>query len=375
MKKIILALVLLLTTAVTTQAQTWNMVITHNDGKVEVISTQDVKDVTFTKGVNNLNTDLLVIKELYNAGVPTNNEDKVFAEDKGFIIYNNSSQPVVATDLAVGIAAPYNAQGGAEWLQDGQLKYLNEDYIPAANGIWYFPQTLTIPPYSQIVVSCMGSIDNTKTYEMSVNYANPDYYCMYDPNSQYVNKYYYPAPSDVIPTSHYLKAVAFGMANAWPLSTTSPAFFIFQAKDVSLQEYFTNPDNFIYPSARDQHPAFRCVRLPREWVIDAIEVFTTANAEGDQNKRLTADLDAGKVFLTPGLGHTLYRNVDKEATESLPENTGKLVYNYSLGVTDGDPNGIDAEASIKNGAHIIYMDNNNSTEDFHERSRFSIRDN
>jgi ABC-type tungstate transport system permease subunit len=58
----------------------------------------------------------------------------------------------------------------------------------------------------------------------------------------------------------------------------------------------------------------------------------------------------------------------------LPENAGKLVYNYALGVGNStDPSGIDAEASIKQGAHIIYQDTNNSTNDFHERQKFSIR--
>ena len=62
-------------------------------------------------------------------------------------------------------------------------------------------------------------------------------------------------------------------------------------------------------------------------------------------------------------------------TESLAENNGKLVYGYALGV-DGstDASGINAEASIRNGAHIIYQDNNNSSEDFHERQKCSLRE-
>jgi hypothetical protein len=74
-------------------------------------------------------------------------------------------------------------------------------------------------------------------------------------------------------------------------------------------------------------------------------------------------------LLTNQHGHTLYRNVDKAATETLPENEGKLVYGYI-----SDPSGIDAEASFKNGAHIIYMDTNNSSNDFHERLSCSLND-
>ena len=81
------------------------------------------------------------------------------------------------------------------------------------------------------------------------------------------------------------------------------------------------------------------------------------------------------MWLTNRHGHTLYRNVDQQATEALEENAGKLVYNYQLGV-DGstDPSSIDAEASLKNGAHIIYQDTNNSTNDFHERQRCSLKE-
>ena len=50
------------------------------------------------------------------------------------------------------------------------------------------------------------------------------------------------------------------------------------------------------------------------------------------------------------------------------------MYGYTLGVGNStDPSGIDAEASIKKGAHIVYLDTNNSTADFHERQKFSVR--
>ena len=94
-----------------------------------------------------------------------------------------------------------------------------------------------------------------------------------------------------------------------------------------------------------------------------------------QKQKAQRDKNLCAVWLTNKLGHALYRNVDKEWTESLPENAGKLVYNYSLGVdASTDPSGIDAEASMKNGAHIVFQDTNNSTDDFHERQKCSLRD-
>lgn len=113
--------------------------------------------------------------------------------------------------------------------------------------------------------------------------------------------------------------------------------------------------------------------VPNEWVIDGIEVFVKDNAKN--KKRLTAAVDAGAVEMTGGMGYSLYRNVDKAATEAIAANAGKIVYGYAGGA-DGatDPSGIDAEASIANGALIIYQDTNNSTNDFHQRAKASIKD-
>ena len=180
----------------------------------------------------------------------------------------------------------------------------------------------------------------------------------------------YPAPSEVISTSHYLKGMAWGLGTAWVLSQLSPAYFIFHSTDGTvLKDFVDNKDN------EDNYGGYTSQnrkKVPVDWVIDGIEVFQTGKA--GQKKRLTASVDAGYVNLTNKQGHTLYRNVDKDATEALAENAGKIVYNYSLGF-DGstDPSGIDAEASIKNGARIIYKDTNNSTNDFHERVKSSLR--
>jgi hypothetical protein len=240
--------------------------------------------------------------------------------------------------------------------------------------VWYFPSTLTIEPYSQVVVNICGAIDNTQTVSASVNYANADYYCMYDPESGYSNTSYYPTPSAVIPSSHYLKAVRMALGNGWPFSMSAPAFVVFQIPEGTTPlEYCTNSDNYWY-SGNDGNQVNRCAKVPNEWIVDAMEVFSSDYQEGSL-KRLTADIDAGYVWLTNKHGHTLYRNVDLQATEALEENAGKLVYNYQLGVdASTDPSGIDAEASLKNGAHIIYQDTNNSSNDFHERQRCSLKE-
>lgn len=381
MKKTILSLMAIMGMAANASAQeAWKMVVTHHDGTKQEIAVEKISEITYelTGGekpqLEEKNVDQLIIKELYNGGCLTDNGTSYFQQDGGVVLYNNGAEELVVRNLCFGIGDPFNAQAPfADWRQDGKLIYEDEDveYIPAIHGIWYFPEALTIPGYSQVVVSIHGGVDHTITYKNSVNYANPDYYVMYDPESGYNNSRYYPTPSDVIPTSHYLKAVEYGMGNGWTLSVTSPALFIFHM-DNDPGEYAMNPENIIYAPGQDASPVNANLRVYKDWIIDGFEEFSNDYLQSSQ-KRLPASIDAGYVGFTFRQGHSVYRNVDKEATLAIPGNAEKLVYGYSMGVTDGDPSGIDAEASIKNGAKIVYLDDNNSSTDFHERQAFSVR--
>ena len=281
----------------------------------------------------------LVIKELYCGGCMADDGITPFYYDKCIILYNNSAEAQATNN---------------NYTADGSLNYEGEGFTPLWNGIWYFPATLTIEPYSQVVVNIHGAINNTLSYSNSVDYAKADYYCMFDPESGYNNQRYCPT------------------GNAWPLSNSSPAIVLFQTKDVTPADFAANTANYWYDGG-SSNAVKRCVKVPNKWIIDAIEVFSSDYAT-QCVKRLTADIDAGYVWMTNKKGHAVYRNVDRQATESLAENEGRLVYNYSLGVDDStDPSGIDAEASISNGAHIIYQNTNNATNDFHERQLCSLR--
>ena len=383
MKKKLFLLLLLSLSLGTVKAQTWKLVINKTDGQTIELNTANIQDILFVNQEEELptlpdqNVDQIIIKEIYNGGCPMDEGTDMFHMDKCIILYNNCPQQAVVNNLCFGMATPYNAESpsiNTIYGEDGRLVYESEGFTPAQNAIWYYPHSLVIEPYSQVVINVHGAIDNTQTYSQSVNYANKDYYCMYDPESGYNNTKYYPTPADVIPTSHYLKTVKYGQGNAWPLSTTAPALFIFQPQNMDPVTFANNADNLWYAPSMAQTPVSACVKAPNEWIIDAVEVFNAAKKE-DSKKRLTADLDVSYVYLTNKLGHSLYRNVDKEMTESLAENNGKLVYGYALGV-DGstDTSGIDAEASMRNGTHIIFQDNNNSSEDFHERQKCSLRE-
>jgi len=372
MRKTIMTMIALFGIISGAEAQTWEMVITHEDGTRDTMQTSAVKNVSFF--LPDQNADQMVIKEIYNGGCPKDDGSGYFHRDKCIILYNNCPQPAVLNNLCIAMSEPNNSQSvNTNYGDDGALVYESEGFIPAQNAIWYFPNALVIQPYSQVVVNICGAIDNTQTYSQSVNYANKDYYCMYDPESGFDQTSYYPTPSDVIPASHYLKAAKYGEGTAWPFSVWSPAVFIFQTSRVTPLAFGLDADRLWYSVGAAQTAMNACIKVPAEWIIDGVEVYSAAYDENQ--KRLTADIDAGYVKLTNKLGHSLYRNVDKEATLAIDGNAEKLVYNYSLGV-DGstDPSGIDAEASMKNGAKIVFLDTNNSSSDFHERQKCSLRD-
>ena len=337
-------------------------------GQIAVMAGQTQAQMTMKRAT----ISRLVIKELYCGGCMADDGVTAFQYDKCVILYNNSGETASFDNLCFGMGAPANAQANNNtYTADGKLSYEEDGFTPVWNGIWYFPATLTIAPYSQVVVNIHGAIDNTLTVSQSVNYANSDYYCMFDPESGYSNQRYSPTPSEMIPTAHYLKAAVYGQGNAWPLSNSSPALVLFQTKDVAPADYAANTANYWYDGGGSS-AIKRCVKVPNDWIIDAVEVFSRDYAT-QCVKRLTADIDAGYVWMTNKQGHAIYRNVDQKETEQLEENEGRLVYNYTLGVDDStDPSGIDAEASILNGAHIIYQNTNNATNDFHERRHCSL---
>ncbi len=322
----------------------------------------------------------LIIKELYCGGCVNATSGKAFNADKYVIIYNNSDTDASLNKFCIGFAIPYNATGSNYDYKDGKLLYdLGADaWLPAGLAFWTLGETTTIiKPYEQIVVAFNNAKDLTaeKDYVNSVNLGKKEYYVTYDP-SKFTNASLHPVPSATIPTSHYLTCPGkIGTSVAWALSISSPALFIFMAPEsTNLNTFAAAPENQnLYNNSAVQGR----YKIPSAWILDGIEVFQASKT--DNKKRLISTVDGGGVAMTNGQGNTLYRNVDKEATEALAGNAGKIVYGYKYGTTtqvDGttDPSGIDAEASIKNGARIVYMDTNNSTNDFHQRSQSSLRD-
>lgn len=357
---------------------------TTTDGVHAAYNGANTNVVVSEAGQNEFRIDLqlvqnaqIIIKELYFGGCLNPATEKGYSEDAYIILYNNSDEEADASNIVFTFAAPYNGNPSNKYYTDGKLLYENEDWIPAYGAIWWFKSPVKIPAYSQIVVAVFRGIDHTQTVSTSVNLNNADYYWMsnsgitaYNPtnsNSKY-------SVADQIESDHHLTTVPISQGTAWTLSNNSPAFYIGRMPSAEAKALSENADAFDHTLGNG--PAFNVVKFPKANVVDAVEAWR-ASAVAQSQVRFSADINTGYVAFTNYLGYSAYRNVDKEATEALAENAGKLVYGYAGGTTDvegtTDPSGIDAEASIANGAHIIYSETNDTAKDFHQRKVASLK--
>lgn len=283
----------------------------------------------------------IIIRELYVGGCQKDDGSGWFYRDKYVIIANNSGQRVTLPGLCLGICTPYNSYGiNKNYDESGHLNYENEGFVPAASAFWYFQSDeVVFEPWEQKVIALNGAIDHTLAYSNSVNLAQPQYYCTFD-IEHYTSTSAYPSPSEVIPTSHYLKAVRYGdqMESAWPLSSTSPAMFIFTPPaGMTPLEFGNDASNVWYDEGRAM-PTFACRKVPVENILDGIEVFSDA---WDENaKRLTGSVDVGYVYMTARQGHSLERRIDVAETARQGQ--------------------------------TVYQDTNNSTADFVQREHASL---
>ena len=183
--------------------------------------------------------------------------------------------------------------------------------------------------------------------------------------------------SENIAADHRLTGSAFAVApGGWPLDVTSPSLYIGKMDSAQAKALCENTNDLDQTLGGGMMVA---VKFPKANFVDGIDIWPAGNEENCHH-RFSSDVNSGHLSMTPNLGYSAYRNVDKDATEALPENEGKLVYDYAGGTgseeednLSTDPSGIDAEASIANGAHIIYSETNDTGKDFHMRNKASLR--
>ena len=268
--------------------------------------------------------------------------------------------------------------------------YSAEGYTPATQGIWWIDE-IKFEPYEEKVFVVYSAEDYTSLG--GVNLDNSKYYCLIDMTSAFNQKSFYTEPSaDKVK----LNVQIYGLGNAWQIGQ-APALFIFTTGEVSPADFANDANNQVKLCNKDWGNLGSSLKIPNANIIDGVDIKNatcTYNNDGSLTsdnstkyaQRLPDAVDKGFVNQTEtGKGFSYYRNVDKDATSALTENEGKLVSGYSYGtetLTNGegtasgstDPSGIDAEASIKKGAHIIYQDTDNSSVDFHQRKQATLKD-
>lgn len=285
----------------------------------------------------------IVFKEIYCGGCSKAPEQGTFNYDQYVILHNNSAQTVYLDGLCFGAADPYNSSSGTNvWVEKDPVtgETIFPGYVPVIQAIWQFGGSGTdfpLEPGADAVISITGAVNHAAQYPQSVNLNKADYFVLYD-QTLFPNPSYHPAPGDRIQQSHILRvAIKLGRANAYTFSFSSPASVIFRPVDTTLDEFLSDPKNVVQKpgSASDM-----CVLIPEGWIIDGAEIFTTPS---DPVKRLSPEVDAGFAVLNEmKKGHTIHRLRDGEAS---------------------------AEAGYE-----IYIDTNNSSNDFYERETQSLHE-
>lgn len=259
----------------------------------------------------------IVIKEIYCGGCLKLPQEGTYQADQYFILHNNDFNVQYLDGLCFGTLSPYNSNGANPWLTKDPAtgESILPDFLPIIQAVWQFPgdgDDFPLQPGEDAVVCVRGAIDHTVQYPLSVNLNKEGYFVCYN-NTYFPNTTYHPAPGDRISTDRYIDVVIkTGKANAYTLSNSSPTLVLFKAEGMTIQEFVGVTDNMTpVPGSLSDY----VVKVPFEWVVDAVEVFDARSA--NNTKRLIPSLDAGYVLQTDTyLGRSLMRRVDEAMTES-----------------------------------------------------------
>ena len=272
-------------------------------------------DLAFNIAMSYSKPGSIVIKELYCGGCKKLPQEGNYQADQYFILHNNHYEVQYLDSLCFGTLSPNNATGANYFVSKDPSTGENvfPDYIPVIQAVWQFPgdgDDFPLQPGEDAVVCVRGAIDHSQQYPLSVNLNRPDYFVCYNV-TYFWNPTYHPAPGDQISDTRIVDVVIkTGQANAYTLSISSPTLAIFKARGISIQDFTQSEENVI---AVPGSSVDRVVKVPYEWVLDAVEVFDGRSTNNE--KRLGPLADAGFVTLTDiYMGRSLMRYVDEEAT-------------------------------------------------------------
>ena len=301
------------------------------------------KDMTLNLSVSVSRSGAIVIKEIYCGGCRKLPQEGNYQYDQYFILHNNDYQVQYLDGLCFGTLSPYNSTGSSPWVSKdpvtGDTVY--PEFLPIIQAVWQFPgdgDDFPLQPGEDAVICLKGAVDHAAQYPLSVNLNRPGYFVCYN-STYFPNTTSHPAPGDQISVDRYLNVVVkTGKANAYTLSISSPTLVIFRSEGVAIEDYVRQVDTIIpVPGSTVDN----VVKVPYEWVVDAVEVFDGTSSTN--SKRLAPSVDAGYVTQTDlYLGRSMMRKTDEHASAAA--------------------------------GYEILVDTNNSLNDFYESEKQSLHE-
>ena len=285
----------------------------------------------------------IVFKEIYCGGCPRLPIEGNYQVDKYIILHNNDSEVQYLDGLCFGTLDPYNSTASNVWTTIDPVtgETIMREFAPIALCVWQFGGNGTsfpLAPGQDAVVALNGAINHASQYPLSVNLNKQNYFVCYN-NVYFTNTTYHPAPGNNIQQERYLNVpIKTGQASAYAFSMSSPTAVIFRPEGMTMEEYLRDPNSTIQkPGSSDI-----VTKVPWNWIIDGVEVF--AGTSSSNSKRLSSVVDAGYISQTGTyLARSLMRKIDQEAST--------------------------------NAGYEILMDTNNSSNDFYETDKQSLREN
>lgn len=272
--------------------------------------------VTLNLAVNVSRPGSIVFKEIYCGGCKRLPLEGDYQSDKYIILHNNDYQVQYLDGLCFGTLSPDNAIANNPWVSDDPVtgSTVFPDFIPVMRAVWKFPgdgDDFPLQPGEDAVIAINGAINHAVQYPLSVDLNRPDCFVCYN-TTYFPNTSYHPVPGDKVSVERYLEVVVkTGQANAYTVSLNSPAVVIFRPEGTTIEEHVVAAGNIVQvPGSKVDN----VVKIPLDWIIDAVEVFDGRSSTN--SKRLSPTMDAGYVTLSDTFqGHTLMRNTDQKATE------------------------------------------------------------
>lgn len=282
-------------------------------GSLNEVELADEAEKTVILKIKNIYTSPLIIKEIYYSGANTP-LNKPYFSDQYVVIYNNSDKPQSLKDLCISTIVG-NSNTPSKWRDEkGELL----PYLPINITAWRFPDNskkLELQAGESIVIAQDAINHSDPAVSTSkVDLSNADFETFqYKSGKDYdelsvENMDLIWTKSDKIPD--------------WILSPNGPPVVLFRLPN-NYETFVNNPDNMKF----QPNSVLQYLCIPKTYVLDAVECVKD---EQSTNKSLHNELDAGYIFV--------------------PRNNAGYIVKRKI------------QDNI--GAYTVYMDTNNSSNDF-----------